>query len=142
MISLMNKKLNKKGFTLAELLIVVAIIAVLAAIAIPVFGAQLNKAKHNADVANVRAVYAEVLSTAMINDTDASGKVTVDMSKLNTVKLTKDTTVACKNATSITVTTPGVTATVIKIDADVSFTDVSGDTVTYKADAAGVAAKQ
>lgn len=32
----MNKT-NKKGFTLAELLIVVAIIAVLVAIAIPVF---------------------------------------------------------------------------------------------------------
>ena len=31
------KQTNKKGFTLAELLIVVAIIAVLVAIAIPVF---------------------------------------------------------------------------------------------------------
>ena len=37
----MNKT-NKKGFTLAELLIVVAIIAVLVAIAIPVFTAQLE----------------------------------------------------------------------------------------------------
>ena len=35
-----NKKNNKKGFTLAELLIVVAIIAVLVAIAIPVFTTQ------------------------------------------------------------------------------------------------------
>ena len=35
----MNKT-NKKGFTLAELLIVVAIIAVLVAIAIPVFTTQ------------------------------------------------------------------------------------------------------
>ena len=31
------KKTNKKGFTLAELLVVVAIIAVLVAIAIPIF---------------------------------------------------------------------------------------------------------
>ena len=31
-------KINRKGFTLAELLIVVAIIAVLVAVAIPVFG--------------------------------------------------------------------------------------------------------
>lgn len=33
-------KINRKGFTLAELLIVVAIIAVLVAVAIPIFGSQ------------------------------------------------------------------------------------------------------
>ena len=36
---------NKKGFTLAELLIVVAIIGVLVAISIPIFTAQLEKAR-------------------------------------------------------------------------------------------------
>ncbi len=53
------KKNNNKGFTMAELLIVVAIIAVLVAIAIPVFGAQLEKAKIATDEANVRSWYAE-----------------------------------------------------------------------------------
>ena len=38
--ALKKAKENKKGFTLAELLIVVAIIAVLVAIAIPIFTAQ------------------------------------------------------------------------------------------------------
>ena len=38
-------KKNKKGFTLAELLIVVAIIAVLVAISIPVFAKQKLKAR-------------------------------------------------------------------------------------------------
>lgn len=57
------KKNNKKGFTLAELLIVVAIIGVLAAISIPVFSSQLEKAKEATDVANIRAAYAEVVST-------------------------------------------------------------------------------
>ena len=56
----MLKKLNnKKGFTLMEMLIVVAIIAVLVAIAIPVFNGALTKSKEAADVANVRAQYAE-----------------------------------------------------------------------------------
>lgn len=56
----MLKKINnKKGFTLMEMLIVVAIIAVLVAIAIPVFNGALTKSKEAADVANIRAAYAE-----------------------------------------------------------------------------------
>ena len=56
------RKNNKKGFTLAELLIVVAIIAVLVAIAIPVFTAQLEKSREATDLANVRAAYAEMMT--------------------------------------------------------------------------------
>lgn len=59
---------NKKGFTLAELLIVVAIIAVLVAIAIPIFTSQLEKAKEATDAANIRAAYAEVSTEALTDD--------------------------------------------------------------------------
>lgn len=59
---LMRKMRERKGFTLAELLIVVAIIAVLVAIAIPIFSNQLEKAKEATDTANVRAAYAEVVT--------------------------------------------------------------------------------
>ena len=55
-------KKNNKGFTLAELLIVVAIIAVLVAIAIPVFNAQLEKSREAVDLANVRSAYAEAMT--------------------------------------------------------------------------------
>ena len=51
----MRRKLNKKGFTLAELLIVVAIIAVLVAISIPIFTSQLRKARVAVNQANARA---------------------------------------------------------------------------------------
>lgn len=54
----MNVKKNKKGFTLMEMLIVVAIIAVLVAIAIPVLSNNLHKAKVAADWANLRSYYA------------------------------------------------------------------------------------
>ena len=55
----MLKKLNnKKGFTLMEMLIVVAIIAVLVAVAIPTFTTALNKAKAGTDLANIRSGYA------------------------------------------------------------------------------------
>ena len=70
-------KISRKGFTLAELLIVVAIIAVLVAVAIPVFGSQLEKSREAADLANVRAAYAEVLTEANMGIYDK--EVTVDL---------------------------------------------------------------
>ena len=60
-------KKNNKGFTLAELLIVVAIIAVLVAIAIPVFTSQLEKSREATDMSNLRAAYAEVMATYLAN---------------------------------------------------------------------------
>ena len=65
---------EREGFTLAELLIVVAIIAVLVAIAIPVFSAQLEKSREATDAANLRAAYAEVMTAALTEaDSDADG---------------------------------------------------------------------
>ena len=63
------RKNNKKGFTLAELLIVVAIIAVLVAVSIPVFNAQLEKARESTDIANLRATKAEAVSMYLLADT-------------------------------------------------------------------------
>ena len=59
------KKNNKKGFTLAELLIVVAIVAVLVAIAVPVFTAQLDRARLSTATANARSIYAEYVANCM-----------------------------------------------------------------------------
>ena len=59
------KKTNKKGFTLAELLVVVAIIAVLVAIAIPIFTSQLEKSREATDLANIRSAYAEATTKAI-----------------------------------------------------------------------------
>ena len=71
-------KKNNKGFTLAELLIVVAIIAVLTAIAIPVFSAQLEKSREATDLANIRGVYAES-AAASITDPDQTHSATVTL---------------------------------------------------------------
>ena len=57
----MKKIKNTKGFTLMEMLIVVAIIAILIAIAIPTFTAQLEKAREAADIANIRSAYSEAM---------------------------------------------------------------------------------
>ena len=71
----MKKLTNKKGFTLMEMLIVVAIIAVLVAIAIPVFNGALTKSKEAADVANIRAAYAEWQSKMLTDDAGAPDTV-------------------------------------------------------------------
>lgn len=60
---------NKKGFTLAELLIVVAIIGVLVAISIPIFTSQLQKARLATNQANARAAYAAVEAQYLQDDT-------------------------------------------------------------------------
>ena len=66
---LMKMKEDKKGFTLAELLIVVAIIGVLVAISIPIFTSQLKKARLATNQANARAAYAAVEAQYLQDDT-------------------------------------------------------------------------
>lgn len=70
------KKINKKGFTMAELLIVVAIIAVLVAIAIPVFTSQLEKSKQATNEANIRAAYAEAQTALLLESTQGDAVYT------------------------------------------------------------------
>ena len=70
-------KKNNKGFTLAELLIVVAIIAVLVAIAIPVFTSQLEKSREATDLSNVRSAYAEVMADYLANGAVSGTSATV-----------------------------------------------------------------
>ena len=76
--SQVKKPFMKKGFTLAELLIVVAIIAVLVAVAIPIFNKQIEKSREAYDIATMRqaAAAATELYYLGINDkasSDAAG---------------------------------------------------------------------
>ena len=62
----MKMRRFKKGFTLAELLIFIAIIAVLVAISIPIFSSQLEKSRRAVDLHTARAIES-VLANA-VND--------------------------------------------------------------------------
>lgn len=72
----MNEMHNKnEGFTLVELIIVVAIMGVLIALLAPVYARHVEKSRETVDIANVRSAYAEIMAEVM--DEDASNIVKV-----------------------------------------------------------------
>lgn len=86
-------KFNKKGFTLIEMLVVIAIIAVLVSIVIPVVSNSTAKAKAAADAANLRSIQATLTIKAMTSSlatTTAEGSaVTKDMAGMDPVPTSK-----------------------------------------------------
>lgn len=66
-----KKNINKKGFTLVEIIVVLVIIAVLAASAIPTMIGFVTDAKKKAEVANARAAY--IACQAVITEEYAMG---------------------------------------------------------------------
>lgn len=67
-------KMKNKGFTLAELLIVVAIIAILVAISLPLFSSQIAKANLQADQTHVSAAKASAVAEYL--DTNSHDTIT------------------------------------------------------------------
>jgi general secretion pathway protein G len=67
-----NRRLNgitvKQGFTIIELLIVIAIIGTLAAIAVPVFSNYTERAKRTAAIAGIRVIEKDVLAFFISNN--------------------------------------------------------------------------
>ena len=65
------KSKDKNGFTLAELLVVVAIIGVLVTVSIPIFTAQLEKSREATDMANLRSAKAAAVTVILGDENDA-----------------------------------------------------------------------
>lgn len=77
----MKKTNSKKGFTLVELVIVIAVIAILAAILVPTFSSVINNANETKEKADLKAAI-----TTYITEMDVNAETIPDFSKKCFVK--------------------------------------------------------
>ncbi|MBQ9492592.1 MAG: prepilin-type N-terminal cleavage/methylation domain-containing protein [Oscillibacter sp.] len=141
----MKRKLNKgAGFTLAELLIVVAIIAILVAIGIPVFSTAMERSRETVDLANIRAAYAEFQSAQLsgtnvvrgvykidFKQTDSSGWLIDTTGLKNLLATDQEAKKEVKDETTGEITTPAKDAA-YSLDTPVTAGDKNKDAVMFE----------
>lgn len=74
----MEKKINNKGFTIVELVIVIAVIAILASVLIPTFSQMITKAKQAKIYSEANTIYKNYL-TEEIKDGDIPEYVIIEV---------------------------------------------------------------
>lgn len=110
------RKNNRKGFTIVELVIVIAVIAILAGVLIPTFSGIVKKAKENAALQEAKNEYTNVYAMAISSDGviaedddfDANGNK-VDTPAADGITTTEDD--ATDNVGGHIITTPNYTFT-------------------------------
>lgn len=78
-----NRLKNKKGFTLIELIVVLAVLGIIALIAIPKFLGVQETARQDADAATLESIEKAAILWSSINNTYGS----ISVSDLQTAKL-------------------------------------------------------
>ena len=108
------KKTNRKGFTIVELVIVIAVIAILAAVMIPTFSNLVGKANESAALQEATAAYKQALVEVL-----ADGKVDANE------------TVYLKNGAGVAAGTDGIEWTFVFADQNNATVTVADATFGY-----------
>jgi len=129
MIKKLNKMKNQKGFTLVELLIVIAIIGILAAIAIPQFSSYRSKAYVAAARSDAKNAYTALQAYISENPaaTPPNQSVGPGPGVFNTpygaARVSKDVTIAINGTSGVTATHSGISGYRYVIDPNGAVTE-------------------
>ena len=113
------KKSNKKGFTIVELVIVIAVIGILATVLIPTFSSVVDKANANSAMQEARNALTLVLADQKDASLASTTKITVDGKysfSYNGNQLVADATYTAPTSTGYTATVGGVIITLAEAD--------------------------
>ena len=64
------KKMNKKGFTIVELSIVIAVIAILSAVLVPTFSGMVKNSKNTAAIQGAQNAYTQYIAEVVDHETE------------------------------------------------------------------------
>lgn len=126
---------DKKGFTLAELLVVVAIIGILVAISVPLFTAQLGKARKATNEANLRAAKIAAVADYMTNDEGAKAdiKYSYNIAAGTVTNASENEKSKMVEGNKVEISNPTTTSTYKHIYVEVNGTDTTNAVVTLYA---------
>ena len=74
----MKRKNNRKGFTIVELVIVIAVIAILATVLVPTFGDMIEKSKQTAIIEEAKNLYTDYM-IKKASDDDFTDDVVIEI---------------------------------------------------------------